>query len=119
MNTISILFITTLSLFMGYTAIRLFSGLLSSFKHGQSLRQSLLARMHILPIARLIDRYGIDINAYVSQLAINDIEKQLRKCEGCDHKDNCINDLGKRSVDINQVLQSCPNSQSFEDYKNK
>lgn len=117
MNTFSILVLVLIALLLCYTAIRLFSGVLADFKRGQNVRQAILDRMHLLPISKLLKKTDININEYVSNKPVHELDTELRNCESCAQNEACVDGLNKAGTDTEAILESCPNSTSFEEYK--
>ncbi len=93
--------------------ILLMTAVFRNLKTGKRFREQLLERLEQLPMIRMLGRHNIDIDAYLSNEYVTNIEKQLRNCGECREKLECNKVLSKEETAVD-TYSFCPNDEAFE-----
>ncbi len=83
---------------------------------GQRFREKLMERLKQLPFNRMLGKRNLDVNDYLHNMPVTDIEKQLRNCDECTAKEECketLEDEEKSEKDYS----FCPNDEYFKQAK--
>jgi Family of unknown function (DUF6455) len=84
-----------------------------NFNVSQQLRIKLMDKLKQLPFYKMLTRRDIDINEYLHDQQINDIEIQLKNCNECSPNKKCAEVLAKEDkpgIDYS----FCPNDEYFK-----
>jgi hypothetical protein len=117
MNILSILVVTALTLVAAYLAVRMTVAILGNFHDGRQFRRALIERAQRLRMMRMLERRGIDAQAYLHQDSVVNIEKQLRACEMCETTRTCDTTIASRKGESD--FGFCANDSSFERYQKR
>lgn len=78
---------------------------------GMLHREKLLERIKSLRLHKMLAAIGIDDKKYLYKANLTDIETHMRRCEECDAKQQCDEELAHESV--KNADQFCPNSEDL------
>ena len=117
MNSITLFLLAMVAIGLACTAFKLIFGILMNFQHGLRLKQSLEVRINRLPLSDLLKKLGINKKQYLHHHVIHEIDEQIRNCENCIQKTECVSNLNSRSGKIEKLLSFCPNKLNFFEYK--
>jgi uncharacterized protein DUF6455 len=116
MNILPIIIIVSILLAFAILLIRLTLTISGNIKTGKRFREKLLDRLNQLPIKKMIGRRDIDVDKYLHNVPMTDIENQLRNCDKCAVKEECEETLEKEETSkINYSF--CPNDEGFKEIK--
>ena len=111
MNFLTVIFIVVMAALFIYTAIRLSTAIQVNFTTSNRLRQQFAERIRMLRMFPMLRKRGIDIDSYLANLPISEIEQQIRSCESCDRQDECRSALEGSDAD---GYGFCANDENFK-----
>lgn len=118
MNISILIFSLIMIVVIGIIATTLRIALKQNFNISQQLRAKLMEKLKQLPFHRMLSKRNIDVNKYLHDIPINDIENQLQSCSECATNKKCEEVLA--TADKSDVDYSfCPNDEYFKQSKHK
>lgn len=118
MNLIGIIFVIGVLGLLVMTGFILAAIISGNFRTGQRLRKGFAQRVRMLRLRRMLERRKINVEAYLHDAMIHDIDRHIRICEGCEKLKECdasLNAVGKKETD----LSFCPNDADFVKLKSQ
>ena len=110
MNYIAFVFLGLIFAILIYISIRLMTEIRSDYRGAKQLREHLAYRIRSLRMLPMLGKHGIDMEHYLHNFTISDIERHIRQCESCDRTDDCDAAL---SSPASGELPFCANDESF------
>jgi hypothetical protein len=108
MSNSSLIFIVFIIVVLGIIAMTLKIAISGNVKVGQQFRKKLMERLKQLPFNS--SKRNIDVNKYIHDMPVNDLEKQLHNCDGCTTKGECEEALAKEGTS-DADYSFCPNDE--------
>jgi hypothetical protein len=110
MSNLNVIFVVFIIVVMGIIATTLKIVIGGNAEVGQQFRKRLMERMKQLPFHRMLSKRKIDANKYLHDIPVNEIEKQLRNCDGCTAQVECEEALANEGTsDVDYSF--CPNDE--------
>jgi len=103
METISIILLSIIAALLIFTAIFMIYAIRINIIKGGLFRQNLVNRVSNLRIHRMLRTLGIDIDRYLHQESILDIQEQMKICSECQNTDDCDRELERGTVHPNNI----------------
>lgn len=107
METISFLVILAFAGLLAWFLVRLVWSIGRNLSNGLLLRRRLAQRLAAMPLAQALQRAGKDAALYLHGRQLHDIEREMRRCEGCRATEEC-----KTGLDAGLSIEKfefCPN----------
>jgi hypothetical protein len=92
----------------------LFVAIIFNLKSGEKYRQSLVNKLDQLRLAKMLGALGIDVNAYLHQERIVDIQKQMKHCADCENTNQCDEKLSTNKIAADDI-EFCNNEKALQD----
>jgi len=89
MNYEAFIFIFLIAAILIYLALRLGLSIYVDYHNAAQVRGQLLQRLKLLQLQPLLRHYGLDNRELLHTSPLHEIERLIRRCENCDHKDSC------------------------------
>lgn len=119
MNPLTLAAIGLIAVILAVTAVRMLLAIGTNFAAGRAVRAGLRHRVTRLRLGRMLARRGIDVNTYLHEMPMTDLEGQIRACENCEQTTACNHTLAKGGRDAPSDLGFCPNDIPLTEYKAK
>ena len=110
MNYLTISFIALIGLLLSYTGLRLFKAIHGNFHTAAALRNQYAQRIRLLPMYKMLRMRGIELNHFLSQSPVAEIETRIRNCESCNKDRECQTALKEKTE---QDFSFCTNDPVF------
>jgi hypothetical protein len=109
MNLIELSILVVFAVAVGGLSILLPLVISRNVDRGQAFRRAMATRVAELPLAKLLNMHGLDINDYLHGRPIVDVHTQIGQCASCQGAQVCERALTE-SVNFAPILAYCPNS---------
>ena len=93
METISFVVILAFAGLLGWFVLRLVWSIGRNLTRGLVLRRQLGQRLGRMPLKQALERAGADPTLYLHERQLHDIEREMRRCEGCVATEECKSGL--------------------------
>jgi hypothetical protein len=113
MDIFSVIVGGILALFMLYVLLRMSYVIMRNVIVGMEFRKNLARQLNALRLNKMLNALGIDINRYLHNERIIDIEEQIGKCAACENTETCDDQLGKGAVQASNI-DYCNNEKSLQ-----
>ena len=119
MNPLTLAAIGLVAIILAVTGIRMVLAIGTNFTVGRQIRAGLRHRVTRLRLGRMLARRGIDLDTYLHEMPMTDLENHIRACENCEQTTACNRTLAKGGSDSPSDLGFCPNETPLTEYKAK
>jgi len=106
------------SIFFVVMVVTIFSAIIFNIKAGIKYRHNLARQLDQLRISNMLRALGIDINLYLHQERINEINSQMIRCSECNNTDRCDEDTKTGNTDP-EGISYCNNEQALRTIADK
>ena len=119
MNPLTLAAIGLIAVILAVTGIRMLLAIGTNFAIGRQVRAGLRHRVTRLRLGRMLARRGIELDSYLHEVPMTDLEGQIRACENCEQTTVCNRTLAKGGTDSASEFGFCPNDATLTGYKDK
>ena len=112
MDILTVIIGGILALFMLYVLLRMSYVIMRNVIVGMEFRKNLARQVNALRLNKMLTALGIDINRYLHNERIIDIEQQIDKCAACENTETCDDQLEKGSIQASNIGY-CNNEKSL------
>ncbi len=116
MSTLTTIFAVLLALILGLVVLLSGFAIIYFLGAGQEYRQTLMVMLKKLPIKRMLEKRGINIDNYLQEQSALDVREQIRNCNNCTTKEECEDNLSKEATPETDY-SFCPNDETFKRIK--
>lgn len=102
-----------LGLFLLYVIMRISYVIMRNVIVSMEFRKKLADKVHSLRLNNMLGALGIDVNRYLHNERILDIEEQIDKCASCQNTDTCDEQLAQDSITVGNI-DYCNNAQALQ-----
>ncbi|MDH5436352.1 MAG: DUF6455 family protein [Gammaproteobacteria bacterium] len=89
-----------------------------NFNLGKKYRQPVAKKVHQLRLGKMLNALGIDINDYLYNERMIDIQNQIVRCEACNNIEECDEKLADDHLDASEI-DFCNNERSLKEIMSK
>jgi len=104
-------------IFFLFLAVFVIIGLFRSIKHssqqGETFYQSLVSRIKLLRMHKMLQALGIETGNYARGHQVNEIEMHMKRCRQCSNTKQCDEELS--AGEITNADEYCPNNKDMLD----
>lgn len=118
MDALTTVLITFLLLILAFVALLSGFAIIYFLGAGQEYRKTIIIMLNKLPIKRMLEKRGIDINDYLQEQSALDIREHIRNCNNCSKKEECEEHLAIKAT-AETDYSFCPNNENFKEIKQK
>ena len=102
-----------LGLFLLYVIMRMSYVIMRNVIVSMEFRKNLAGKVHSLRLNKMLGALGIDVNRYLHNERILDIEEHIDKCTACQNTDTCDEQLAQGSITVGNI-NYCNNAQALQ-----
>jgi hypothetical protein len=102
-----------LGLFMLYVVMRMSYVIMRNVIVGMEFRKNLARQINALRLNKMLAALGIDVNSYLHQERVIDIEEQIGKCSACQNTAICDDQLAKGTIQPGNI-DYCNNEEALQ-----
>lgn len=118
MDTLTTVLIAFLLVILGFVVLLSGFAIIYFLGSGQEYRETMMAMLNKLPIKRMLEKRGIDIDNYLREQSALDVREHIRNCSHCTTKGECEEQLAKKESPETDY-SFCPNDENFKIIKTK
>ena len=118
MNILTLVIAGVMTVLVIAFVLFLFVAIIFNLKAGEKYRQSLVTKLDELRLAKMLGALGIDVNSYLHQERIIDIQKQLKRCSDCENTDQCDDNLSNNKITAGDI-EFCNNEKDLQEIVKK
>ena len=86
-----------------YVGFRLASVIFANVKNGMLFRSLLSKRVNSLRLGKMLAALGVNVDKYLHEEKVLDIENQIERCTQCENTDACDDNLEKGTISIDSI----------------
>jgi hypothetical protein len=102
-----------LGLLLLYVIMRMSYVIMRNVTVSMEFRKNLASTVHTLRLNNMLGALGIDVNRYLHNERILDIEEHIDKCTSCQNTDTCDEQLAQGSITASNI-DYCNNAQALQ-----
>ena len=113
MDYFTVIIGSILALFVLYVIMRMSYVIMRNLIIGMEFRKNLARKLHALRLNKMLTALGIDINSYLHNERVIDIEEQIDRCSSCQNTDTCDDQLDSGTIQASNI-DYCNNEKSLQ-----
>lgn len=113
MDIVTIIIGGLLALFMLYLILRVSYVIMRNVIVGMEFRKNLARKVDALRLSKMLGALGIDINRYLHNERVIDIEDQIERCSNCQNTATCDEQIAGGTVQPGNI-DYCNNEASLQ-----
>ena len=103
MDIFTIIAGSALVAFTAYVGFRLAYVIYANVKNGMLIRSLLSKRVGNLRLSKMLAALGVNVDKYLHEEKVLDIENQIERCTQCENTDICDENLQKGTITVDTI----------------